>query len=185
MKSKIFIVNGEKKVGKIIGKTEGFYIIEFDWNAKNYIKPDGTLLSPNEDFKEVYKFIDGIAKIERKSGDKYNFIKTDGTFLSTIDFFFVEEFKEGFSAVEKTFGICNYIKKDGTFLSPNEDFYECWNFDNGLGIVKRKNGLYNYIKTDGTFVSPNEDFVDVNYFQGEFAEVTITRKINKQGNIIM
>ena len=153
---RIFVVNGEEMVGTILEETENFYIIGFldyqrgknlCYEEYNYMKQDGTLLSPNENFVLAGKFSNGVAAVCRFVNQVWNIIKSDGTFLLSKNIEYIsEECKDGFFvfADEKRY---NYMKHDGTVLSPDEYFEGAWDFNEGLGLVKRGNELFYYIFT--------------------------------------
>lgn len=190
---RVFVVNGEEMVGTILEETESFHIIGFldyqrgknlCYEEYNYMKPDGTLLSPNENFVLAGKFSNGVAPVCRFLNQVWNIIKSDGTFLLSENLEYIsEECKDGFFvfADKKRY---NYMKPDGSVLSPNEYFEDAWDFNEGLGLVQRGNDLFYYIKPDGTFLN-KEGFVDANSFKDCIADITINCKLDKNGNIII
>lgn len=104
--------------------------------------------------------------------------------------FFVNNEKESisnneFKRIKKENGLYNYQKLDGTLVSPNEDFLYGISLNNeGFLPVTRQNKLENYLKLDGTFLLP-VDFTVEKSFKDGVAEITITCKVDKEGNLII
>ena len=105
----------------------------------------------------------GLARVKKSSYEcdpKWNFLKTDGTFLSSYDFYHADEFFEnGISLIEKKCEVYNdeaynYLRIDGTWLSPNEDFKKAYPFYSNRveEVVRNKDSLFQeYIGYDGDF----------------------------------
>ena len=104
--------------------------------------------SPENIFDVVGNFEDGYARV--KLNNKYNFINTDGEFISDKWFNHVYDFSEGYARV-KLNNKYNFINTDGEFIS-NEWFDYANDFSEGYAAVTL-NHKVNLINTDGEFIS--------------------------------
>ena len=139
----------------------------------------------NDNVLDLLYFSDGLARI-RNCDKQYNFIDTNGNFLSKKWFNCVDDFCEGFARVEREDRQYNFIDKDGKYLT-DEWFKWAEDFREGFARVERKGNLMNFIDTNGKIIS-NEWFNEVYYFHTDFAKVKRSDKlynfINKQGKIL-
>ncbi len=82
----------------------------------NFIRPDGSLLSPDTWFRYVTPFKNRLAMVMLED-EKYNYIRTDGSLLSpNLWFRFAGDFEEGYAVVQLADLKYNCIKTDGGFL---------------------------------------------------------------------
>ena len=126
-------------------------------------------------------FYDGFAAV--KLNGKWNFINTNGQFLSHEWFNSVWSFNERFATVQLN-GKWNFINTNGQLLS-QQWFDEAWSFREGYAEVKL-NSKWNYINTEGRFLS-QQWFDYAGIFNKGFAEVNLNGKykfINTEGELL-
>ena len=105
---------------------------------------------PSDVFDECSNFKEGFARVELD--DRYNFINTNGEFLSPNQWFEdCSVFHEGFAIIGLN-NKYNFINTDGEFLSPNRWFDVCWKFENGFAKVQLDGSWY-FINTDGDIIN--------------------------------
>mgnify|MGYP003289123643 CR=1 FL=1 len=135
---------------------------------------------PSEIFENVGSFSEGFAKV--KLNDKWNFITTEGEFLSRQWFDLVYSFSEGFALV-KLNGKFNFLTTEGQLLSEQWFDYSD-NFREGFARVEL-NGKWNFINTEVQFLNDKWfDFVD--NFRDGFAICELNSKffyIDKKGQL--
>jgi hypothetical protein len=102
-------------------------------------------------FDDAYSFYEGFACV--KIGEKYGFMKTDGSYLTDMCFDDAYYFSEGFARV-KIGEKWGYIKIDGSYLT-DLCFDTAHSFSGGFALV-RIGGKWGYIRTDGSFVPKKE-----------------------------
>ena len=132
-------------------------------------------------FDQVDEFNDGFAAV--KLNGKWNFINTNGQFLSQQWFDSVWSFNDGF-AVVKLNGKANFINTEGQILS-TQWFSWAWNFTEGFARVQL-NGEWNFINTEGKLLS-QQWFNATQGFNDGFAVVQLNDKrnfINTEGQIL-
>ena len=135
----------------------------------------------NDIFDYVSNFKDGFAKVILN--DKWNFINTNGDFLSDQWFDYIGDFKDGFAKVMLN-GKWNFINTNGEFIV-NKLFDDVDDFNNGYARV-RLNDNFNFINTNGDFLS-DQWFDYVYCFRNGYAQVKLNDKynfINTNGDII-
>ena len=126
-------------------------------------------------------FYDGFAAV--KLNGKWNFINTNGQFLSQQWFDDAGDFSNGLAAV-KLNGERNFINTEGKLLS-QQWFDEAWVFKEGYAEVKL-NSKWNYINTEGRFLS-QQWFDYAGIFKKGLAEVNLNGKyyfINTEGELL-
>ena len=132
-------------------------------------------------FDGVFKLDNGFAKVELNR--KYNYINTNGEFISDQWFNGGNDFCNGFAKVELN-DKCNFINTNGEFIS-NQWFGYVDNFRNGFAEVEL-NGKHNFINTNGEFISNQWFDWTYDFFNG-FAKVKLNNKynfINTNGELI-
>ena len=132
-------------------------------------------------FDWVDDFKDGFAAV--KLNGKWNYIDTEGEFLSQQWFDGVDAFNEGFAVVGLN-DKCNFINTEGQFLS-QQWFDEAWGFKEGYAEVKL-NSKWNYINTEGRLLS-QQWFDYAGIFKKGLAEVNLNGKyyfINTEGELL-
>jgi hypothetical protein len=141
--------------GKVISKSNFLDISIYKegyWSARKTIDND-TLAGFIDkkgvehcfDFKNTYDFNEGYAVVQLKTGE-YNFVDSTFNKISSIDFDFALEFREGFAPIRQN-GEWAFLKPDGELLfKPKYD--DIFWFINGFASVK-KNNKYGYIDTMG------------------------------------
>jgi hypothetical protein len=178
-------VMSAKKISQVVGVN--FYQVfkpNNKWvetleNAKHRIANGEPLDSV---FDEIGEFKEGLARI--KLNKKFNFIKSNGEFLTNKWFSYANDFTNGFAVVRLNNNKWNYIKPDGKYLN-NKLFDFCHDFHEGFGIVNLdfKN---TYIKPDGDYLV-NKWFKYCFDFKNGFAiagSMDGTRyEINKNGEL--
>ena len=126
-------------------------------------------------------FYDGFAAV--KLNGKWNFINTNGQFLSQQWFDSVWSFNEIFATVQLN-GKWNFINTNGQLLS-HQWFDEAWGFKEGYAEVKL-NSKWNYINTEGRLLS-QQWFDYAGIFKKGLAEVNLNGKyyfINTEGELL-
>ena len=129
-------------------------------------------VSPKEIFDYVNDFREGYAKVELNN--KYNFINTDGEFLSDTWFDGAWDFKGGYARVFLG-GNYNFINTDGEFLL-DKWFNIVYDFRDDYAIVVLKDKS-NFINTDGEFLS-DKWFDNAWDFKDGYARVRLNGKYN-------
>ena len=105
-------------------------------------------VNPKYVFDECGDFKEGFAVVELNG--KWNFLTTDGKFLSDTWFDYCDYFENGLAYVELN-DKDNFITADGQFLSDTWFDY-CNYFENGLAYVN-VDGKSNFISAEGKFLS--------------------------------
>ena len=72
-----------------------------------------------------------------KTEQGYNYVDSEGNFLSEEDFLFADSFIGGKATVKRMNGLWNYIKTDGTLLC-SEDFIAVAVFVGPVGYVYKE-----------------------------------------------
>ncbi len=132
-------------------------------------------------FDWVDDFKDGFAAV--KLNDKWNFINTNGQFLSQQWFDGVDAFNEGFAVVGLN-DKCNFINTEGQLLS-QQWFDWMGAFKKGFAMV-HLNGEWNFINTEGKLLSMQWFDWTAEFNEG-FAEVELNDKrnfINVEGQFL-
>ena len=155
-----------------IGLSEG--IIEFYTKTNPRFKP---LM----EYDYVGNFENGLAFV--KLNGKWNFINTDGQFVSKQWFDYIKDFNNGVAVVELN-GKYNFINKEGRILS-DQWFDIAEDFIGDLARVEL-NRKENFIKTNGQLLS--KQWFDLTYgFSEGFASVELNGKwnfINTEGQLL-
>ena len=99
-------------------------------------------------FDRIGNFKEGFARVELN--DKWNYINTDGQFLSKVWFDRAQDFHEGL-AIVRINGKWNFINTEGQLLS-KQWFDATGNFMDGFAKVYL-NGKWNFINTEGQLLS--------------------------------
>ena len=136
---------------------------------------------PHKLFDRVYDFYDGFARVILNN--KYNFINTEGQFISDKWFDMAYDFYNGIARVQLDDKF-NFINTKGQIIS-NQWFDWVDYFRNGFARVGLGN-KYNLINTKGQIIS-NQWFDDCYNFDEGFAVVKLNGKsnfINTEGQII-
>jgi len=127
-------------------------IVESDDGDGKFVCTEITLVkeipAPENKFDGCWDFQDGCAEV--RLNNKYNFIDTEGKYLSE------QWFDECWMSQDGYARVClndkwNYISTEGKCLS-EQWFDYCCDFNEGYGIVKL-NDKWNYINTDGNLIS--------------------------------
>ena len=117
-------------------------------------------------------FYDGFAAV--KLNGKWNFINTNGQFLSQQWFDYAGAFNGGFAIVQLN-DKCNHLDTEGHLLS-QQWFDNVWDFRDGFAKVIL-NGKYNFIDTEGRLLS-QQWFDNAGDFSNGLAEVKLNGKWN-------
>ena len=132
-------------------------------------------------FDWVDDFTDGFAAV--KLNGKWNYINTEGQFLSHEWFDSVGSFKKGFAMVELN-GKYNFINTEGQLLS--KWWVDCaYNFKAGFAAVSL-NSMWNFINTEGQLLS-QQWFDSMHNFNEGFVVVNLNGKynfINTEGQLL-
>ena len=151
----------------------------------NILTPDKTILLSRW-VDAIGYFHEGLANVFIR-GKGYNFINTNGDFISKVWFDAVKNFQDGFAMVYIQGKGCNAIKTSGEFIS-KVWFDSIGRFNEGFAGVKIYEKGWNFINTNGEFIS-KVWFDSVSRFSEGFAGVKIDEKgwnfINTNGEIIL
>jgi hypothetical protein len=164
-----------KEVSQVVGVN--FYQVfkpNNNWqNLLSEVKEKISLGVPYDKiFDRVGVFNDGYAWVE--INDKWNFINTNGEFISDKWFDWIEDFNDGYAAVSLN-GKYNFINTNGGFIR-DKWFDDACNFNDGYGLVGL-NDKYNFINTNGEFIS-DKWFDDAFSFKNGYAWVKLNGKYN-------
>lgn len=147
----------------------------------NYMKKDGTLLSPNEWFFRCYdQYIPerhnyGWIIVNRKGGGCNYINSSSGNFLSQTNFLCCTDFNEGFGRVKLQNGKWNFIDLEGNLLL-NTPYDLVHPFHEGFAAVAREGDrLYNFIDLKGNILCPTWYNICDDFKEG-FAKVYIYGK---------
>ena len=148
---------------------------------KNFIKADGTLVSPNKWFTEIRRFNESLVRVgSYVNGEQLQnlLVIETGEILCDNWFDSISEFVKGFARVSKESLGYNFINTDGDIISDNW-FYDASYFENGFARIWRKNYDSNYINTNGETLSPNLWFDETyNFDENGFGRVRYNNKYN-------
>ncbi len=114
---------------------------------KNFLTPEGTLLSPSW-FKNVHPFFGEFALVQLDDG-LWNYLTLEGKFLSIDSFQITDIFREHFAVVQEKNGRFNFLKEDGKLLFET-GYQKTHAFSEGFGDIQREDDLCNFIRPDGT-----------------------------------
>ena len=138
----------------------------------------------NPEVKLNDNLFDENGLLKAKSGEKWGFINTKGSFAINPQFDYVSTFDNGIAVVEldKKYGFIN--TKGEYIIQPQFD--NASNFSNDLAVVKSGN-KYGYIDKSGKFVI-NPQFEDAYSFYSNLAKVKLNDKygfINTKGEYVI
>ena len=162
-----------KKPNKIFSKMlksgiDGILIVRLNENKWNIFDTSKNMILCSEWYGYVGNFHDGFAVV-RRGDDKWNFIKSDGSFLCSEWYKDTGYFYNGFARVQRDDGKWNFIKSDGSVLC-SEWYESTGNFHDGFAFVRRGDGKWNFIKTDRSVLC--DEWYDLVYdFRNGFAVV--------------
>ena len=121
-----------------------------------------------------------------KLNKKYSILTSDNKLLFNKWFYWLDDFHEGFAAVQGSNRLYNFIDKNGNYLF-NKWFNFLGNFNEGFARVKRSALLCNFIDKNGKYLF-NEWFTWLDHFHEGFAAVQRSDKlwnfIDKNGNYL-
>ena len=162
-----------KKPNKIFSKMlksgiDGILIVRLNENKWNIFDTSKNMILCSEWYGYVGNFHDGFAVV-RRGDDKWNFIKSDGSFLCSEWYKDTGYFYNGFARVQRDDGIWNLIKPDGSVLC-SEWYKDTDYFYNGFARVQRDDGKWNFIKSDGSVLC-SEWYESTGNFHDGFAFV--------------
>ena len=164
-----------KEVSQVVGVN--FYQVfkpNNKWqNILSEIKEKISRGVPYDDiFDYVSDFKDGYAKVTLN--DKWNFINTNGDFLSDQWFDSAYDFRNGYAIVQMNDNF-NFINTNGEFIG-NKWFDYVSDFKDGFARV-RLNDNFNFINTNGEFIG-NKWFDYAYDFNDGYARVRLNDKYN-------
>lgn len=176
----VFDVVTKYEYGRLRVELDGYY---------NYVlkQVDGSYkLMRHEWYDYVGLFFDGVACVRHKNIHceyKWNFIKTNGKFISDTWFDFADTFVNGFGKVCLG-GKYNVINTDGKIIS-GLWFEETKTFENGYCPVKREN-KWNFIDETGKLISTLwfDRVENFRYFPGSKQKLYANVKLDNKWNII-
>jgi hypothetical protein len=123
-----------------------------------------------------------------KVGEKYGYVRADGTWAIEPNFENAQEFSSGLAAASTDGKLLGYIDKSGHFIIP-EQFELAMGFSNGLAVVEQ-HGQRSVIDQEGKIVIGPTDFTWISDFD-ENGVAGATREsgkgsgyINRTGQII-
>lgn len=169
---------------------------------QNYMKKDGTLLSPNEWFLECRYSINSNHNwlvVKRKEGEENYINSSSGKFLSQTNFLKCIPFHEGFGRVKLQNKKWNFINLEGNLLFQdisyennhplNEGWFDrCDDFNEGFARIFFDQLGVRFVKYTGEFLD-TPYFEDAGDFHEGLAKVKLEGKgwnfIKKDGSILL
>lgn len=139
---------------------------------------------PNDIFDWVDDFYEGFARVGLNK--KWNFLTTEGQFLTNQWYNWLGDFNNGFVRVYIEGKGYNFINTEGQLLT-NQWYDDVGNFNNGFAKVELNGKGFNFINTDGQYLS-KQWFDWISSFSEGFACVEIKGKgwnfLNTEGQYL-
>jgi hypothetical protein len=146
----------------------------------NFLKTNGKLVSPNQWFYYVKKFHEGFAGVEVFEKG-WNFINTEGQYVSKDWFDGVGDFYGGVAEVRVNGKGKNFINTEGQLLSPKQWFKEVDIFKKGFALVNIWYGWY-YLDTEGNIYDKNKNFIRNLRTESRFYKPSLIENYNNEYN---
>lgn len=167
-------------INTVVQKFDYGFLPVVNKNGGNYIDKSGKFLL-KEEMQMCKSFENGYGAVQRKDDRRWNFVDTEGNFISNDWYVEATSIKNGVAIVSDKFFNKNILGIDGNLKS--KDWYDKIDFvanDNYLcvqrdyvknvnkSLVSGNHGTYNIMSLDGKILSESEWFKECMYYRKDY-----------------